>query len=109
MNLRSDRPGPSEGAAMSVKTDKMKAVFLAALDKTTAAERTAFLDEACADEAALRHSVEALLRAHDQADPLLDRPAAGTTSCSYRSGNLITAATGLAPHFESLSAAFGVK
>src|SRR5438128_2107612 len=61
---------------MPVTIDRMKAVFLAALDKTTAERRTAFLEEACADDAALRDSVEALLRAHDQADPLLDRPAA---------------------------------
>ncbi len=61
---------------MTVTIDMMKAVFLAALDKTTSAERTAFLDEACAEDAALRHNVEALLQAHNQADPLLDHPAA---------------------------------
>jgi eukaryotic-like serine/threonine-protein kinase len=56
--------------------DKMKAVFLAALDKTAGAERTAFLDEACAEDAALRRSVDALLQAHGQTDRLLDGPAA---------------------------------
>ena len=61
---------------MPVSIDKMKAVFLAASEKATAAERAAFLDDACGDDAALRHEVEAMLRAHDQADPLLDRPAA---------------------------------
>src|SRR5262245_40849642 len=61
---------------MSLSTDKLKAVFLRALDQASAAERTAFLDEACANDAALRRAVEALLRAHDQADPLLDCPAA---------------------------------
>ena len=61
---------------MSVTIDKLKPVFLAALGKTTAAERDAFLAEACAGDPDLRRGVEALLRAHDQADPLLDRPAA---------------------------------
>jgi uncharacterized membrane protein len=61
---------------MSVPTEKMKAVFLAVLEKSTAAERAALLDDACAGDATLRHSVEALLWAHDQADPLLDLPAA---------------------------------
>jgi tetratricopeptide (TPR) repeat protein len=56
--------------------DRIKAVFLAALDRAGPSERAAFLTEACAEDAALRQRVEALLRAHDQADPLLDRPAA---------------------------------
>lgn len=60
---------------MSLNTDKLKAVFLEALEKVSAAERIVFLDEACVNNAALRQDVEALLRAHDQADPLLDRPA----------------------------------
>ncbi len=61
---------------MPPETDKIKAVFLAALDKAAPAERAAFLDEACAEDAALRQRVEALLQAHDQTDRLLDRPAA---------------------------------
>jgi formylglycine-generating enzyme required for sulfatase activity len=61
---------------MSPNTDKLKAVFLGALDQTSAAERAAFLDEACANDAALRQDVEAMLQAHDQTDPLLDCPAA---------------------------------
>jgi serine/threonine protein kinase len=62
---------------MSVEANKIKAIFLAALEKTTAAERAAYLDEACATDASLRGSVEAMLRAHDRTDRLLDRPAAG--------------------------------
>src|SRR5262245_26954541 len=61
---------------MPPATDKLKAVFLAALDQAAPAERAAFLDEACADDADLRRRVEALLQAHDQPDRLLDRPAA---------------------------------
>ncbi len=61
---------------MSENIDQMKAVFLAALDKTAGAERSAFLDEACAEDAVLRRSVDALLQAHGRTDLLLDRPAA---------------------------------
>jgi serine/threonine protein kinase/tetratricopeptide (TPR) repeat protein len=64
------------GADMPQDPGQIKAVFLAALDRVTPAERATFLAEACAGNAALRHRVEALLQAHDQADPLLDRPAA---------------------------------
>jgi hypothetical protein len=38
-------------------------------------ERAAFLDEACAGDAALRRRLEMLLRAHDEPYNLLDRPA----------------------------------
>jgi serine/threonine protein kinase len=61
---------------MPVFMDQLKAVFLAAMELKTAAERKAYLTAACGEDAALRRSVEALLRAHEQTDPLLDRPAA---------------------------------
>ncbi|HVK19135.1 MAG TPA: serine/threonine-protein kinase, partial [Fimbriiglobus sp.] len=61
---------------MPPATDKMKAVFLAALDKAAPGERIAFLDEACAGDAELRVRVEALLQAHDHPNHLLARPAA---------------------------------
>jgi WD40 repeat protein/serine/threonine protein kinase len=53
-----------------------RSLFLAALDKP-AAERAAFLKDACPD-AALRSQVEALLRAHEKAQGFLEEPAAGT-------------------------------
>jgi serine/threonine protein kinase len=40
-----------------------------------AAERAAFLDQACAGQPQLRAAVEALLRAHEEAGSLLQRPA----------------------------------
>jgi eukaryotic-like serine/threonine-protein kinase len=61
---------------MAPAPEKIKAVFLEALDKSTLDERAAFLDEACALDPALRHHVEALLQAHDRPDRLLDRSAA---------------------------------
>ena len=42
-------------------------LFAAALEKGTPAERAAFLNEACAGDAALKRRVEALLASHDQA------------------------------------------
>jgi len=61
---------------MAPAPEKVKAVFLEALDKETLAERAALLDKACAFDPALRQHVEALLQAHDRPDPLLDHSAA---------------------------------
>src|SRR5262245_1852483 len=49
-------------------------IFFAALEKATAAERAAYLDEACAGKEALRRRVEALLAAHPQVGQFLERP-----------------------------------
>ncbi len=54
----------------------IKGIFFAALEKATPAERSAYLNEACAGDADLRREVEVLLQVHDQPDPLLDQPAA---------------------------------
>ena len=55
----------------------IQALFLAALEKNTAAERSDFLDLACGEDAAARQRVESLLRTHDQPDSVLDHPAVG--------------------------------
>jgi serine/threonine protein kinase/TolA-binding protein len=49
-------------------------IFARALEITSAPERAAFLDRACAGNPALRAEVEALLRAHDRSGDLLDVP-----------------------------------
>src|SRR4051794_17459525 len=54
--------------------DQIKAVFLAALDTPTD-QRPAYLDRACCGDTEVRRRVEALLRAHEGPDRLLDRPA----------------------------------
>jgi WD40 repeat protein len=59
---------------MSPEPKNIKDIFLAAVEKTAPDERTAFLDEACAGDRALRQRVEELLRAHDAADSFLARP-----------------------------------
>jgi serine/threonine-protein kinase len=50
-------------------------LFIAALNKPQAAERAAFLDAACGDNAELRVQVEALLREHAQLGSFLEAPA----------------------------------
>src|SRR5262245_52212176 len=57
-------------------TDRSPAedVFFAALQKGSAAERTAYLDQACSGQDALRRRVEALLAAHPQVGQFLERP-----------------------------------
>ena len=52
-----------------------ESLFAAALEKPSSAERSAFLDEACAGDAALRQRVEALLHALEMAGDYLERPA----------------------------------
>jgi serine/threonine-protein kinase len=54
--------------------DRIKAVFLAALD-TPIDHRLSYLEHACGGDAEVRRRVEALLRAHEEADSLLDSPA----------------------------------
>src|SRR5205085_1298485 len=50
-------------------------LFMAALQLEDAAERSAYLDRACAGETALRQRVEALLAAFEQAGSFLQPPA----------------------------------
>ena len=71
-------------------------IFLAALEKGTAAERAAFLDGACKGNPDLRGQVERLLDAHPKADKFLEpiaRPnddvAATYVPVSERSGMVI--------------------
>jgi hypothetical protein len=52
-------------------------LFAAALEQSGPAEREAYLDAACAGDAALRRRVEALLRAHEAAGPFLEKPIPG--------------------------------
>src|ERR1700729_1013733 len=53
----------SVGTTMAA-TKKARDLFLDALDRAPA-DRSAYLDETCGDDAALRQRVEALLRAND--------------------------------------------
>jgi WD40 repeat protein len=51
-----------------------EALFAAALERTLADERQAFLEEACAGDVALRKRMERLLAAHQRTDGILDQP-----------------------------------
>jgi hypothetical protein len=51
-----------------------RTIFTEALERETATERSAYLDEACAGDKAIRGRVEALLRSHDQAGTFLGKP-----------------------------------
>jgi eukaryotic-like serine/threonine-protein kinase len=53
---------------------KVKDLFGAALERTPA-ERAAFLQEACGEDASVRGEVESLLRAHESVGEMLERPA----------------------------------
>src|SRR5262245_58768704 len=50
-----------------------RTIFLAVLDIADPAERTAYLERACAGDSALRYKVEALLSAHE--DTFVEEPA----------------------------------
>src|SRR5262249_51794740 len=52
-----------------------RSIFMAALEKDTPDERSSYLDEACADDTALRQRGEALLQSHEQAGDFLGKPA----------------------------------
>jgi WD40 repeat protein/serine/threonine protein kinase len=54
--------------------NREEALFAAALEKPTRAERAAYLDGACGDDLALRARLEALLAAHDASGGVLDAP-----------------------------------
>ncbi len=52
-----------------------KEIFADALEKADAAERAAYLTQACGEDAQLRQHVEALLQAHQKAGAFLEEPA----------------------------------
>src|SRR5208337_3567721 len=53
-----------------------QSIFLAALEKSTPAERSAWLDQACGADTALRQRIETLLSRHDDVGSFLERPPA---------------------------------
>ena len=65
---------------MPLDPKRVQAVFLSAVECHEPAARAAVLDRECSTDAELRRRVEALLRAHDQPDSLLDQPIVGPAS-----------------------------
>src|SRR5437588_6247003 len=86
---------PSRGSEddMPGQHSAQKSVFVAAIEIVSAAERAAFLDEACKGNPPLRAEVESLLRAHESPQPILDAATPGVPTIdepfSERSGTLI--------------------
>ena len=62
---------------MAEKPNDIEAIYNAALKKGSEAERSAYLDAVCGDDAVLRARVEALLKAHEEAGDFLEEPAIG--------------------------------
>ena len=61
---------------MNTDRDKLvKEIFADALEKASAAERAAYLTQACGNDTQLRQQVEALLQAHEKAGGFLEEPA----------------------------------
>jgi tetratricopeptide (TPR) repeat protein len=63
-----------------------ESLFAAALEWATAAERRAFLDEACAGDVALRQRVERLLAAHEKTLGIVDQMAGPARSPEVTAG-----------------------
>src|SRR5262249_24342359 len=59
---------------MNADAQKVRSIFLAAVERHTPSQWDGYLDEACAGDRELRRRVEVLLRAHQQPNSLLDRP-----------------------------------
>src|SRR5262245_36461787 len=59
------------GDLMKDASPEMMSIFGRALERSSAEERTAYLDEACGQDGALRARIDALLRAHEEAGGFL--------------------------------------
>jgi len=64
---------------MADKPNDIETIYNTARQKLSGAERSAYLDNACGNDAALRARAEALLKADDQAGSFLDAPAFDVT------------------------------
>ncbi|MFC1765247.1 serine/threonine protein kinase, partial [Planctomycetota bacterium] len=52
----------------------IKAIFAEAITRQSAQERSAYLDDACMNDATLRSKIEGLIKAHDEAGDFLADP-----------------------------------
>src|SRR5258708_38593689 len=70
--IRGHRENPPSAGRKAVAMNE-ESLFAAALEKEDAAERQAYLEEACGQDVLLRRRVEKLLAAHGQARGILER------------------------------------
>src|SRR5262249_39331663 len=61
---------------MASDLERLKELFAAAVDLPDPPARQVFLERECGGDTGLRQRLEALLAAHDQPQPVLDRPLA---------------------------------
>src|SRR5262249_30319005 len=73
ITLCGETPCPG-GPHMAFEPERVKAVFLAAIERDDPAERRAFLDAEVGDDAVLRDRLDALLAAYPHPPGALDRP-----------------------------------
>jgi len=69
---------------MSEPKNALLTIFSQAAELTDAAERAAFLERSCGDNAALRRKVEALLQANEEAAGFLENPMAPAATGTFR-------------------------
>jgi serine/threonine protein kinase/Leucine-rich repeat (LRR) protein len=75
-------------------------IFIAASELTEPEARAKFLEDACAGDLAMKLRVEALLRAHDHPDSLLDRPAVDRQEPDKANTPTVGCAGGTPPEYE---------
>src|SRR5262249_13563474 len=75
ITLCGERPALG-GPRMAIEPERVKALFLAAIERGDPADRRAFLDAEVGDDAELRDRLDAMLAAYDQPPGALDRPLA---------------------------------
>ncbi|MHC4533160.1 MAG: protein kinase domain-containing protein [Planctomycetota bacterium] len=65
---------------MNEETKDVKAIFSEAIERQSAEERAAYLDEVCGNDDEIRSKVETLLKAHEEAGDFLEAPAIDPTT-----------------------------
>jgi serine/threonine protein kinase len=80
---------------MPIDPDRVQAIFTAAAEQPTPADRAAVLDQACGRDLELRRRVEALLAAHDAPASFLEAPVCELDGISSRDMASAEAANGV--------------
>ena len=79
-DTNSPQPQMPATARPEVDPQSVEGLFLTVLAMDSPAERAAFLDQVCGDDAPRRRRIEALLRAYDDAGSFLEHPATPVAS-----------------------------
>jgi hypothetical protein len=80
---------------MGSQSNREMEIFTSVLERPTPAERAAYLDGACGDDAELRARIEALIQAHEQAGGFLPTEDAKTQPAEL--AETIALTTGMVP------------